>query len=367
MELKSLSTLATLEVTRRHTQELGPFLIPDDVGCASLLFPHPDEHIGYSIDTWVAPDYGTSPEVYAGGCGRMGRTAKGYRGLRSSGLSFVALPPGRNRVLRVVVTSLNAWPMQGLLAVGPYTLPVFVGTEHHSVAFDAAGGVSGGNNQTSLTTGAATIAGTERVAVLGLGHGNNTSTSFTGSVGGVGGSLIAGTDAGTTGTTRTLMFGVTAPPTGSQTGTMSWTTADDSNLGYISATGVDQTTPFTNGTFNNTDGSNNGTVTVSSATGDMTVAIGCAANGPGTITTATQTERWNGDTGSTRGAGSTAPGAATNVHNFTAGAGNATCTSGCNIKQATASTSVTPSAGAAVLTGIAPSRVVGTVLTPVTP
>lgn len=326
--------LASVQVARRHTTELGPFLIPDDVGCASLLFPHPDEHIGYTIDTWVAADYGTSAEVYAGGCGRMGRTAEGYQGLRACGLSFITLPPGRNRVLRVVVTSLNPWPMIGALAVGPYRMPVFLGAEHHSVAFDGVGGVTGGNGVTTLTTGTFTIAGSERAGILGLTQEALTSTSFTGSIGGVSGSLVSGTDSVAVGSLRTLIFGVTAPATGTQSGTMSWTTAQNSGLGCLTATGVDQTTPFANGTFNNTEGSNSASVSVSSATNDMTVAVCGAGNGVASISVDTQTSRWTGGGGATRCAASTADGAASNTHNFTASSGNITCTSGCNFKAA---------------------------------
>jgi hypothetical protein len=327
--------IGALEIARtmRRPTVFGPVVLPDGPNCFSVLFQIPDEHVGWSLDTYVSLDYGLTWH-HGGGCGRMGRTAHGYRGLRSSGLSFGCLPLGTGRLFRVVVTCLEPRAMVGTLSVGHHPFPLFIGPEHHSVAFDGVGGVVGGNGQTTLTTASFTIAGTERAGVLGLAMGNNTSTSFTGSIGGVSGSLVSGTDSGTAGTTRTMIFGVIAPATGTQTGTMSWTTAEDSSLDCLTATGVDQATPFNNGAFNNTDGSNSASVSVSSTTGDMTFAVCAAANGAASISVDSQTSRWTGGTGSTKCAGSTGDGAASNSHTFTASSGNATCTSGCNFKAA---------------------------------
>lgn len=184
-----------------------------------------------------------------------------------------------------------------------------------AVVFDAVAVVAG-SNVTTITTAAFTISGADRAAILGWGKViNNTASGFTSSVGGVSGALISGTDSTTTVTDcRALLHGVTAPPTGSQTATMSWTTSSFASFGVCTATGVDQTTSFNNGTFN-TGTSTAPTVTITSATNDMTQA-GLCANDSGAITASSQTERYN-STASANIAGSTAAGAASNIHSWT--------------------------------------------------
>lgn len=105
---------------------------------------------------------------------------------------------------------------------------------------------------TTVTTAAATIANVaKRAAVLFLAVRNNAISGISGDCGGTSGSAITGTDSGTAQIYRSLMFAVIAPPTGSQTATMSWTGASDVGLAFAVYNDIDQTTPFINGTFAN--------------------------------------------------------------------------------------------------------------------
>ena len=119
-----------------------------------------------------------------------------------------------------------------------------------AAAFDVSG-VDAPNNfvVTSCTTASFTIASTaDRAALLVLNLGGNTATSITSSCAGTSGSAVSGTDSGSARTPRILAHQVIAPATGSQTATMSWTTAQDAVLAAIVFNGVDQTNPFVNGT-----------------------------------------------------------------------------------------------------------------------
>ena len=202
-----------------------------------------------------------------------------------------------------------------------------------AVAPDATATTSGEVIST-LTITAFTISGSNRAGLLGLSHLNNTATSITGSIGGTSGTAITGTDSTTTKTWRSLMFGVTAPPTGSQTATMSWTGDTDAVLGVITATGVDQTTPFNNGTFAS-GASAQTSVTITSATDDMTADTISIDGNP---TTSNQTSQWATQTpNGLGGAGSRAAGAATVTHTRDATLGPTNWTaSGANYKQAAA-------------------------------
>jgi hypothetical protein len=178
-----------------------------------------------------------------------------------------------------------------------------------------------GSIVTTLTTPAFTVtANANRAGLLGLGQDTNTATGFTGSIGGVAGAAIALADSTTLAiASRTLMFGVTAPPSGSQTGTMSWVTASDAILGAMTTSGVDQTTPFNNG-ISATAVPGPTTITITSTNGDLTTdavgADGAAFSAP------TQTSVWANTTAAPlAGAGSRGPGTGTTTHQWTVGTG----------------------------------------------
>lgn len=170
---------------------------------------------------------------------------------------------------------------------------------------------------TSVTTAAfAVTASPNRAALLALStnNGNNIS-GITASLGGVGGVAVPGADSGAT-AQRALMFSITAPPSGMQTATISWTGNAEATLGVVTASGIDQNTPVTNGTSATGSGATTA-VTITSNAGDLTVdAVEVAQGSP--LTAPTQTSRWNvSSSGNQTGAGSTGPGTGTATHQWT--------------------------------------------------
>src|SRR5262249_11438946 len=141
-------------------------------------------------------------------------------------------------------------------------------------------------------------------------------TNITASLGGVSGTLVPGTDSGTTATIRTLIFQVINPPSGSQKATVSWTNGTLTvDVGVITVSGADQTTPCTNGTFAATT-SNPGrtiSVTITSNPGDLTASVGYTASNWATPFT-NQTLRWGID--SRAAGGDSGPGTGTTTHTW---------------------------------------------------
>jgi hypothetical protein len=130
---------------------------------------------------------------------------------------------------------------------------------------------------TSITTPAFIIGtGANRAAMIMVAMSRNTATNITVSLGGVSGTLVPGTDTGSTASIRTLIFQVINPPSGVQTATVSWTNNVVADVGVITVTGADQMTPCTNGTFaaTNRNSGNTTSVTIASVTGDITASIG---------------------------------------------------------------------------------------------
>jgi hypothetical protein len=196
-----------------------------------------------------------------------------------------------------------------------------------TVAFD---NVTTGSNSTATTSIPSfnlTIGSITNGAVsVGISFDVNTVSAVSVTIGGVSASLISGTDSGTTQSTcRSMIFGLaTGSTTGSQAIVITWTGAADAVAGAVSAGGVNQSTPFQHGTFS--DGQDNGSgggdpsLTITSATGDMT--LDNVADGAGAVPTApTQTSRYaTRDGGFQVGiGGSTAAGAATVTHAWTVG------------------------------------------------
>jgi len=210
-----------------------------------------------------------------------------------------------------------------------------------------------GSAVTMLTTPAFTItSNTNRAGFIGLSFNNNAISALTGSIGGTAGSAISGTDSGTTAVPRSVMFGVTAPPSGSQTATASWTGSSNAIIGATTTSGVDQTTSFNNGTFA-TGTATPSSVAITSTSGDLTVDT--EADASGTLPSSpTQTSLWVTFTGAMDGAASRGPGTGTTTHQWTVG--GTWASSGANFSQAAGG--VPDNIGSANITS-SPGRFIG--------
>jgi hypothetical protein len=201
--------------------------------------------------------------------------------------------------------------------------------DHHSVVYDNSNHVEGGA-VTTLTTSSFTITSSaSRAALLGLiAFSAGSSSGFTSTCGTVSGALVTSTDVTSGAGLRTLIHRVIAPASGSQTGSMSWTTAvGGCSLGVMTASAVDQSTPTNNGNTANSSGTT-ATITITTAVGDLTFAIG---NPTSALSAPTQTQVWL-DTGTTGGGGSRGPGSGTsNIHSWTQSTNAAYVMSGCNL------------------------------------
>jgi hypothetical protein len=134
---------------------------------------------------------------------------------------------------------------------------------------------------TSVTTPAFVVgSGANRAAMILVAMSANNATNITASLGGIAATPIAGADSGTTASIRTLMFQVINPPAGTQTATVSWTTPMHADVGVLTVTGADQTTPTTNGRFAAFTASPSATtsVTIPSNPGDLTASVGYTTN-----------------------------------------------------------------------------------------
>lgn len=203
---------------------------------------------------------------------------------------------------------------------------------------DIAKASTSGSSVTSITTPAfVTTSNANRAGLLGLSVDAATISAITGSIGGVSGSAITGTDSSSIATTvRTLQFGVTAPPSGSQTATMSWTTLSSCVFGAVTTSGVDQTTPFNNGTVTTASNFGPSSVAITSANGDLTCDTIAEDSGLSAPSAPTQTSLWTIN-GAVDGAGSRGPGTGNTTHQWTLSPATTVWTaSGANFKQAAA-------------------------------
>jgi hypothetical protein len=159
--------------------------------------------------------------------------------------------------------------------------------------------------------------GTNRAAMIMVTMSGNGAANITASLGGVSGTVIAGTDSGTTATIRTLIFQVIKPPSGPQTATVSWTNAMlNVDVGVVTVNGADQTTPCTSGTFaaNNSFPSAATSVTITSNPGDLTASVGFTGAVWATPFT-NQSLKWGID--SSEAGGDIGPGTGTTTHTWT--------------------------------------------------
>jgi len=170
----------------------------------------------------------------------------------------------------------------------------------------------------TVTTPAFTIgSGSNRAAMIMVSMSGNKATSITAGLGGVSGTVIPGTDSGTTASVRTLIFQVINPPSGPQTATVSWTNgALNVDVGVMTVSGADQITPCTNGTFAASSSTPVATtsVTITSAPGDLTASVGLTTDAWVTPFT-NQTLKWGVDSAET--GGDIGPGTGTTTHTWT--------------------------------------------------
>ena len=190
---------------------------------------------------------------------------------------------------------------------------------------------------TEVTTPALVIgSGANRAAMIMVTMSGNGATSITASLGSVAGTLIAGTDSGTTAAIRTMIFQVINPPSGPQTATVAWANSTvNADVGVIAVRGADQTTPCTNGTFAGINSSPTATtsVTIVSNAGDLTASVGYTLDAwVAPITN--QTLKWGLD--SAAAGGDIGPGTGSTTHTWTDPyAFQSHAVSGANFKAAT--------------------------------
>ena len=185
---------------------------------------------------------------------------------------------------------------------------------------------------TSITTPAFVIGtGANRAAMIMLTMNKTTATNITAKLGGVTGTLVPGTDTGKTASVRTMIFQVINPPSGSQTAVVSWTTSMKGDVGVITVSGADQTTPVVNGTFAAASSSAAATsIAIASNPGDLTASVGYTANTWKSPYT-NQALKWGID--SSEAGGDIGPGTGTTTHTWTDNAtAKAHAVSGANFK-----------------------------------
>jgi hypothetical protein len=187
---------------------------------------------------------------------------------------------------------------------------------------------------TTVTTPAFLIGSSaNRAAMIMVTMSANNATNINASLGGVNGTLIPGTDSGITTTIRTLIFQVINPPSGLQTATVSWVGSLNADVGVITVSGANQTTPCTNGTFvASTSSPTTTSVTITSNPGDLTTTVGATSDNWVTPFT-NQTLKWGID--ATEVGGDIGSGTGTMTHIWTDQyAGQAHSVSGANFKAA---------------------------------
>ena len=106
------------------------------------------------------------------------------------------------------------------------------------------------------------------------------------------------------------------PPSGSQSATVSWTNSMHVDVGVITVSGADQTTPTTNGTFDasNSAGGPTTSVTITSNPGDLTASV-AATFGTWLSPFTSQSLKWGVDLGAV--GGDIGPGTGTTMHTWT--------------------------------------------------
>lgn len=212
---------------------------------------------------------------------------------------------------------------------------------HASVSIADISSVSAtGTGVSTVTTGSMTItSNANRAGAVLVAWSANNQTGITASIGGTSSAAVTNTDSGTSLGYRNLIHGVTAPPSGSQTATISWTNACNALVYAVATSGVDQTTPLNNGTFAFHASNATPTRTVTSNSGDLTIDVECESSGNFPTPTQTQLAVLKVNTGNViSGGASRGPGTAGPItHAWTVGSGgSAWIISAANFNQAAA-------------------------------
>lgn len=153
-----------------------------------------------------------------------------------------------------------------------------------AVAVSVTGTVAVINNTGSPTYTGITVAGGDTALLVVISYDRSAGTTWTSVLWGAQAmTLVPGTDSGTGAGRATIMYGVVNPTTGNQTLAIVTAGGGGENwyIDAISFTGTDVTnvaTAFPNGTFT-TGTSTTPSVTVTSASGDHTVATHCSTSG----------------------------------------------------------------------------------------
>jgi hypothetical protein len=171
-----------------------------------------------------------------------------------------------------------------------------------------------------------------RAAMIMVTMSANNATNITASLGGVNATLVPGTDSGTAMSMRTLIFQVINPPSGMQTATVSWTGSMNADVGVVTASNADQSSPVTNGTFvaGSPSPSAATSLTITSNPGDLTASV-AATTGVWASPYTNQLKKWGIDSGEV--GGDIGPGTGTSTHTWSdTWAGTGRTISGANFK-----------------------------------
>jgi hypothetical protein len=309
-------TITGVSGSLTHTTTVSLVVIPPPD------FTLSDSPVSQTVTQGGSTSYSVSISPTGGFTGQVTLSVSGLPGGASG--SFAPNPATASSTLSVTTSTSTPLGTSTLTITGvggtlthTTTVSLTVAATQAVVAYDNK--VSSGF-QWGVTTGrtpAFTIgSGTNRAAMIMVAMSANNATNITASLGGVSGTLVPGSDSGTTATIRTLIFQVINPPSGSQTATVSWTTAMNVDVGVITVSGADQTTPCTNGTFtaNNSTPTATTSVTITSNPGDLTASVG--DTGDTWVTPFTnQTLKWGLDQAAV--GGDIGPGTGTTTHTWT--------------------------------------------------
>ena len=243
-----------------------------------------------------------------------------------------------------------------------------------AVAFDAkptAYNSADGLNQeasaaTSISAASGFTVGAGATLLVVLAHWQNgtaTITNLSGTWNGVALTVVAQANGASGNFNSSAILILKNPASGAKTLALSWTTASDCYMSAASFAATDTVTGYAAGdTVTGTAGT---TVTVTSTTDGATVAV-WGTNGS---TPTVNFTKIFAEAPLNPGAGASYTlGGTSNAHTFTGAGGTNPAWVGIHVIAAAAGDSTcTPTVGTQVLTGIAPSRVLGTILEPVTP
>jgi hypothetical protein len=197
-----------------------------------------------------------------------------------------------------------------------------------AVLFDNALLLQTAASTNSFTSSAFTISGSaNRAAMVHIILQDTGVTISSVSIGGVAGAAIAGAACVETNGVTVLIWGVKAPPSGSQTCTITTSIAATFIFGIIACTGVDQTTAFNNGT-GDVIADADAPLSVTSNTGDLTST--CVYNQSANTISTDRTAKWGATVESDFRGGDIGPGTGTTVHTWSDGVFNNKLLAGAN-------------------------------------